>query len=645
MKLLSKCVGMLLALLVLSVPLSAMALNPVVITQNSEIKALQLLPYIVQYKGETVPNNIQQASKLPDADYVPLGKTNPIRPLQTQWFRFAIRNDSTSARELVMDLSQALFKRIDLQTSVNGVAVKYVQTGQSYPRSTRDIAYDFFAFRLDVPAGKTLVVDFLISTPYAVLFMPTLMDEQAFVSHSNFNSAFFGGIIGVQFSICFFLTIYAIRARRIGVEAYMWLFSVLCYLSMNFLSGAIQRAFLADRPDLVDIVYLCIHILQPMVFVLVLRSLYQTPLSYPKFNIALTLMAGLDFLCLLSIPFVNIEWSIVALISINFVIILIAFLLAMYSVIIGDRKNNLLSFGVIAFVVMVTYATLAAYGVLPKFLIAERGYELGLVSFVGVFFIAVAGRIFVAETEKLVMENKMTKLNADIRARSEFVDKVTHDIKSPLSAVIGSVPLLRNATTQEQREKYFDVIQRSCSAVLAIIDDILGFSRLQSGQMELHLERVNLEVLLAEIKNSVEVVYQTKPIQLALVINEAVPQWVMSDRTRLYQLLNNLLTNAFKFTDEGRVSLALDVAEKKAGKVFVRFVVQDTGIGMSEEFLLTAFEPYAREINNAGYRPGFGLGLPICKQIVELMGGTIDVMSVLGQGSRFTVVLPFDVAQ
>jgi signal transduction histidine kinase len=353
----------------------------------------------------------------------------------------------------------------------------------------------------------------------------------------------------------------------------------------------------------------------------------------------------LDALCILAVPLVNPDWLLVIMVTANAVLLLLAFFLSVLSLLTGQAGVRLLSVGLMLFVVMVIWATLSAYGLLPTSLFSRYGYELGLTVLVDVFFIAVVAKIFSAETEKWVIENQMVKLNADIRARGEFVDKVTHDIKSPLSAVIGSVPLLRNAATQEQREKYYDVIQHSCGAVLAIIDDILGFSRLQSGQMMLQLERVNLETLLAEIKNSVEVIYQNKPVQLALVINEAVPQWVMGDRTRLYQLFNNLLTNAFKFTDEGRVSLALDLVEKKAGKVVVRFVVQDTGIGMSEEFLLTAFEPYAREINNAGYRPGFGLGLPICKQIVELMGGTIDVMSVLGQGSRFTVVLPFDIAQ
>jgi signal transduction histidine kinase len=120
---------------------------------------------------------------------------------------------------------------------------------------------------------------------------------------------------------------------------------------------------------------------------------------------------------------------------------------------------------------------------------------------------------------------------------------------------------------------------------------------------------------------------------------------VVGDRNRLQQLLNNLLTNAFKFTDQGSIQLSVSVVAQHTNQVWLRISVKDTGVGMSPEFISRAFEPYAREETHAGYRQGFGLGLPICKQLVEMMQGTIHIASALGVGSEFVVELPFDLSQ
>jgi signal transduction histidine kinase len=151
--------------------------------------------------------------------------------------------------------------------------------------------------------------------------------------------------------------------------------------------------------------------------------------------------------------------------------------------------------------------------------------------------------------------------------------------------------------------------------------------------------------LLTELENAIRVTYRQKNVAFSVSVNDALPPLVVGDRNRLQQLLNNLLTNAFKFTDEGSVGLLVSVIAQGIDKVTLRFDVRDTGIGMSPEFVSRAFEPYAREESHTGYRQGFGLGLPICRQLVELMGGTIGISSVPGRGSCFTVTLPFDLPQ
>jgi signal transduction histidine kinase len=214
-----------------------------------------------------------------------------------------------------------------------------------------------------------------------------------------------------------------------------------------------------------------------------------------------------------------------------------------------------------------------------------------------------------------------------------------------LSAVLGAVQLLRDKYNEREAESYLGIIQRSCEVVISIIDDILGHSRMKANQMALRIKSFSLPDLLTDIEASIKASQQNSGVLFLMTVDPDIPTIVEGDKLRVSQLLINLLTNAFKFTDEGRVSLTVDLVEKTTSRILVRFVIQDTGIGMSEGFLQKAFEPYAREEHAGNYRSGFGLGLAICKQIVDLMGGSIDVLSAVGQGSRFTLVLPFAIPE
>ena len=161
--------------------------------------------------------------------------------------------------------------------------------------------------------------------------------------------------------------------------------------------------------------------------------------------------------------------------------------------------------------------------------------------------------------------------------------------------------------------------------------------------MTLNKDVFSIPQLMKDIEQSINAGKLNDKLAFIVSVSPDVPPFVEGDKLRLSRLLMNILTNAFKFTDQGSVTLVVDVVDKNMQQVRVRFTVEDTGMGMSEGFLQKAFEPYTREQNGPGYRSGFGLGLSICKQIVDRMGGSVTVMSQLGQGSCFTVVVPFNV--
>jgi len=424
----------------------------------------------------------------------------------------------------------------------------------------------------------------------------------------------------------------------------MFAFCFFSLLSLLYVFGIVQR-YLPDDDGLHyrDMAYVLIHSLQGITFVTVLRSLYQTKQFYPVVDKVLFALMCADVVLLPLLVFVSIDSVLAITLGINTLVILVALIASVRSVMIKHADTYLVGAGLMLFVALSVISTLGSMGIVSNSVMTRYGYELGLTILVDFLLLSLVSRMLLAERETRRTENEVIRLNADIQARSEFVDRVTHDIKSPLSAVIGAADLMRDRDDSQDKEKFLGIIQRSSYAVLALIDDILRHSQLQAGQMTLNKDVFSISQLMKDIEQSINAGKQNNKLKFVVSVSQDVPPFVDGDKLRLSRLLMNILTNAFKFTDQGSVTLAVDVVDKNMQQVRVRFAVEDTGIGMSEGFLQKAFEPYTREQSGPGYRSGFGLGLSICKQIVDKMDGTVTVVSQLGQGSCFTVVLPFNV--
>ncbi|MEZ5436171.1 MAG: ATP-binding protein [Pseudomonadales bacterium] len=631
-----------LSLLILASTARAAAVTPVIVGQSEQFKSLPLRPYILHYAGSSHFQSVQQAATTSNSEYAVLTKASPLLPLSEQWFRFFIRNNSNAKRSFVFNLDQTLFSKIDLQAAANGVVVKRVLTGQDYPYSSRDLKYDYYAFQLDVPAGETLQVDFSLATKFSALFIPELIDEEWFLHRATASGRFTGAITGIIYSVILFMPIYMLRMRRMGVEFQMWLFAVANFMSVLYIAGVVQRIIPDAYLEWRNISFLVIHGLQGFLFTQVLRSCYRTSVKYPALDRVLWIVGALLLVGILLLPVVPDASLYITIMALNTVSLLLAVVIALFTLYKSWSEYWFFSGGLILFVLLMFSSSLPAFALLPNSLLTRHGYEVGLTLQVTFLFIIIASKIFTEEKEKLAIQEQMLKVNSDMQARSEFVDRVTHDVKSPLSAVVGAVHLLRESVTPEQKTKYLDVIQQSSNTVIAIVDSILSYSRIKSGHVALHKQSFSIAALLSELENAMHVSHRQKNIAFSVVSDGMLPLLVVGDRNRLQQLLNNLLTNAFKFTDEGSVKLLVSVVARSVESVTLRFEVHDTGIGMSPAFVTRAFEPYAREESTAGYRQGFGLGLPICKQLVEMMHGTIHISSSLGVGSVFIVELPFD---
>ncbi|MBE7004493.1 MAG: amino acid permease [Ruminococcaceae bacterium] len=243
------------------------------------------------------------------------------------------------------------------------------------------------------------------------------------------------------------------------------------------------------------------------------------------------------------------------------------------------------------------------------------------------------------------MEAKKIKAEESSRAKSTFLSNMTHDIRTPMNAIIGYTTLAKRLDgLPPEAADYLNKIEASGQHLLALINDVLDMSRIENGKMELEPERTDLKQLIDGVRDLFAMQMETKGIFFTVNAENIQDRMVLCDANRLNRMLLNLISNACKFTPQGgSVSVTLRQKGATEDEGFYELRVRDTGMGMSPEFAETVFEAYSREKTASGIQ-GTGLGMAITKNIVDLMGGMIEVKSEKGKGSEFLLRLRFPLA-
>ncbi len=248
----------------------------------------------------------------------------------------------------------------------------------------------------------------------------------------------------------------------------------------------------------------------------------------------------------------------------------------------------------------------------------------------------------VAEEAKLRAEKAAKTAEEAVKSKQQFLSNMSHEIRTPLNSIIGFTKVLLKTDLNERQKGFLTAIKMSGDALTILINDILDLAKVDAGKMNFEEIPFKMTTSVSTMIHVFETKIQEKNLKLIRKYDERIPKVLVGDPVRLHQIILNLVSNAIKFTTEGQITVSVNLKSEDDDHATIEFVVQDTGIGIPSEKIEYIFKNFQQATSETSrLYGGTGLGLAIAKQLVETQGGTINVISKLGEGSTFSVTLSF----
>jgi PAS domain S-box-containing protein len=312
------------------------------------------------------------------------------------------------------------------------------------------------------------------------------------------------------------------------------------------------------------------------------------------------------------------------------------------------------------------YQQVFANGFVADYPLTIRDHKLTDVLFNGSIYKDEAGNVLgvvvvardITEQKKIATELTEAKIFAEhaqgkaeeatriaedaVKAKQQFLSNMSHEIRTPMNAIIGFTKVVLKTELSAKQKEYISAIKTSGDALIVLINDILDLAKVDAGKMSFERTPFKMATSISAMLHLFETKIQERNLDLLVMLDNAIPEVLLGDSVRLHQIILNLVSNAVKFTDKGKITVSVKLLSQDADNVTIQFAVADTGIGIIDEKIDTIFENFQQASSStARLYGGTGLGLAIVKQLVEAQGGSITVQSKLHEGSVFSFILPY----